>query len=358
MDKSFYNTKAPLDIPISIFKHARDRVPENKSPTLEALVVALTRFKTRDDIAAKAGGEISELDNWLARLAMSNGIPPNDLTRYAPTWARLWREASLNGSLSERVDRFRLQEKKKIWSRHKTTIPAWSPTVYKPGATRASANVLSLSCLVLDYDEDVALDAIQRIWADWFYIAHTSWSHEINAPRYRWVIPLASPVPAEAWERGWAWAKKMDRTIDRSCKNKDRIYFIPAVKSKAAPRWTYVNRAEHWLDLNGEHVPKIPKPRPVGRIGPRPPITVPAGEAERVARFRMDRDPATRRRVAQSANAQIRGSGADERATHVRCPGCGRLSVWWYIDPGRKRTASCNHIGNSCGWYGRLWEVI
>ena len=39
------------------------------------------------------------------------------------------------------------------------------------------------------------------------------------------------------------------------------------------------------------------------------------------------------------------------------CPGCGRASVLWYVEPGRKASAWCAHQ-NSCGWFGPLttWE--
>ena len=354
---SFYSIKPPQVVPISLFVGgARERQPVNKAPTVEGLAAALTRFKVRQDISAKAQAELTALDAWISRLVMSGGKPPNDLSRGASTWARIWRDSALIGTLDARVDRFRAQQAKRIWSRHKTAIPAWSPTIYAPRATRSAAAVKAVTALVLDIDDGATLEDILEVWGKFFFVAHTSWSHKEDAPKIRVVIFLAEPVKSKDWPKAWEWAKNQFPSMDEACSDASRIYFIPAIKGPNSPHWFHVNEGQGFLQLVGDHVPHAPRPRPLPKVKPRPPITVPGNEAERVMRFRMDRDPATRRRVALDVSAKIRGAGDRERATRAPCPSSGRASDWWYIHPSQKATASCDH-NDSCGWFGRLWEV-
>ena len=360
MNPLFYSTKPPEMVPISVFNGARDRKPRPKTPTLTALTTALTRFKIREDISRAATKELSVLDDWLARLVMTGGRPPSDLTRGAPTWARLWQESSLMGTLDDRVERFRGLQAKRIWSRYKLTIPAWSPAKFKNGSTRSLSAVELVSCLVLDIDDGkTGLKEILEVWGDVFFIVHTSWSHQDEAPRLRVAFPLSEPVPAKDWPNAWEWARSQFPSLDEACKDASRIYFVPAIKTPSSPHFHHVNPGKGFLKLVGDHIPRAPRPRPLPKIKPRPPITVPRNDADRVARFRMDRDPGTRRRVAHSVGAKLRGSGDNERATRGGpCPSCGRMSIWWYIHPTRKATASCDHIGaGKCNWFGRLWEV-
>lgn len=75
---------------------------------------------------------------------------------------------------------------------HKRNGRCWSPTRYIDGATsRRNAGVVSISCLVFDLDR-VPPDH-QRL-RDVCWIAHTTWSHMPRAPRWRVVVPLATPA--------------------------------------------------------------------------------------------------------------------------------------------------------------------
>ena len=54
--------------------------------------------------------------------------------------------------------------------------------------------------------------------------------------------------------------------------------------------------------------------------------------------------------------ARIRGECPQRRAEGVACPGCGRASVWFWIEPDRLKAACCNHLA-SCGWRGSLDDL-
>jgi hypothetical protein len=81
----------------------------------------------------------------------------------------------------------------------------WSPTKYAAGATsRGNAGDEAVSALVFDCDR-VPPDEKRLNGVRW--IAHTTWSHRPEAPRWRVVIPLCAPVAASAWSDVWRRAR-------------------------------------------------------------------------------------------------------------------------------------------------------
>ena len=74
---------------------------------------------------------------------------------------------------------------------------------------------------------------------------------------------------------------------------------------------------------------------------------------KRALRIALDDDPAVRERAGLMLGGQIRRGCA----TKVRCPSCGRASVWWALRPETCGAAFCDHRG-SCGWAGPIWKLI
>jgi len=96
------------------------------------------------------------------------------------------------------------------------------------------------------------------------------------------------------------------------------------------------------------------RPSPQARTG----VRLPPGDYHREAARRLRQDPGTRERLAERLGAQLVGSGENRSAKGVRCPQCGRPSVWWPIAPRcPSGTARCAHL-NSCGWWGSLADLI
>jgi len=81
---------------------------------------------------------------------------------------------------------------------------------------------------------------------------------------------------------------------------------------------------------------------------------VPRHNHEREMALQLKEDPASRVQLGRSLNAIIKGS--PETASGIQCPGCQRPSVWFFVSPDRKTSASCNH-SNSCSWYGSLYDL-
>ncbi|MCA9488760.1 MAG: hypothetical protein KC621_02525 [Myxococcales bacterium] len=229
----------------------------------------------------------------------------------------------------------------------KRSLPAWSPATFVPRAPRRADTVLSVGCLVFDVDEGDPDAAFAR-WPGLLAVMHTTWSHRSGSPRYRLVLPLARPVPAQLWSHAWAKAAARTPEADPACKDPSRLYFRPAVP---APGVLHDSRVQvgALLDL----VPEEPPPPPV----PAAVLRVPARLSDRAVAIRLGHDPDARDRVAAELGARLVGTGADRRATHAMCPGCGRASVWFYLEPRRLRWARCNHRG-TCRWEGPLAELL
>lgn len=244
----------------------------------------------------------------------------------------------------------------------KTSLWAWSPARFQPRALRSADSVVALSCLVLDYDDGTPLRDARLAWWDWTHLVHTSWSHTREAPRFRLVVPLARPVPALLWGRLWSWAA--DRSAgapDGACKDPCRVYFVPAVREVAWPYFADVHERD-WLDVDPQKLPLSADERADMEARERR-----AAMAARLAGDRPSTPGAARRRLGDllkcsgdlraMAGDALRGRVRGGRVSGVCCPGCGKRSVWWPIEPRGTPKALCSHR-NTCGWTGWLDELL
>jgi hypothetical protein len=244
----------------------------------------------------------------------------------------------------------------------KRRCAAWSPAVLHEGRRRGNDHVEAVSCIVLDYDDGTDLLTALDPWRDWPCIYHTSWSCTDDVAKYRLVVPLARPVPALAWRWVWRWAaQRAGGTIDPACSDASRLYFLPHRRPGAPfdtgthdpggalcdPDWHLVDAGT--LAAVGRSTDSVARERDwEGRD-----YRATASTAQRVAAEALRADPAVRERVGSALRGVVRGT----RCHGIRCPACGRASVWFLIDPRVKATAECNHR-NSCGWYGHLDQLL
>jgi hypothetical protein len=147
--------------------------------------------------------------------------------------------------------------------------PLWSPTLYKPGTTRAKANVVEVTCLVLDFDNGAGPEDFIRPFRGFAAAMHTTFQHLPEAQRWRVVLPLLTPVPAAEWPHVW---EQMTRhfggsAIDPSCKDASRIYYTPSCPP-GAERDAMAQDGE-WLNPAGFARPSVPLlvTRAMGHLG-------------------------------------------------------------------------------------------
>jgi len=228
----------------------------------------------------------------------------------------------------------------------KMRLPLWSPVAYRAGFVgRGNAGVVSLSALVLDFDEGDVARSVER-WKRYRMAWHTSWSSTAETMRARVVLPLAADHPAEHWPAVWAWLASLGITNDTKCKDVARAFYVGCPGEDGS--WAAGVVDGPLLDVSHLRVaPPAAKP-PTAGIQRRAGV-VGALRSERLIQLR---DPVWR----EQAGARVGGVGDGVRVRHARCPSCGRSSVWWWVDPATWHGAACEHR-NSCGWAGSVEEV-
>jgi len=232
---------------------------------------------------------------------------------------------------------------------------------YVGGALRDNRRALSavqrMSLLSLDVEGGPTTQEAHQAFLPWHHDIYTSWRHTPAEHRFRVVLPLARDVDGDAYRVIWAWAAdRMGGGVDPQAKDPSRALFLPAIKpdgSRAvAKAWTEAPLLDP-MPILDEHRKRMAAKRPPPVRPPPRRAYLPEDRARRLARHRLRADRGTRERAAAWLEARIRGS----RAERIVCPSCGRPSVWFYLEPGAKSTASCNHL-NSCGWWGHLDELL
>jgi replicative DNA helicase len=135
--------------------------------------------------------------------------------------------------------------------------PLWSPTLYRPDTTRGKANVEAVSCLVLDFDKGTSPTEFTRGWDTWAYVAHTTFQHTEEQPRWRIAFPLSAPISGAEWPAAWECLVRHfgSGQVDSSCRDASRIYYLPACPP-GAERDAWANEGR-WLDVEELFRPSV-----------------------------------------------------------------------------------------------------
>jgi hypothetical protein len=150
----------------------------------------------------------------------------------------------------------------------------FSPALFQP-AYRLKKNVLSITLLVLDYDHCADMERDFKVWCDMGLccLLYTSHSHKRNTqcnpyaePRFRIVVLLAEPIPANYFNSLWRWAAiQSGGIIDETTKDSSRMFYLPAIHSTKAPYEYRISDGKpldwHSLDLSPEPAKPIQKAR-------------------------------------------------------------------------------------------------
>jgi hypothetical protein len=114
----------------------------------------------------------------------------------------------------------------------KRQLPLWSPARFRAGYRRRE-NVIDVSLLVLDVDEDPVPDraALEREFSSYRplrVVAHSSSRATATAPRWRVAIALSRPVTAGEYDRLWpAFTSALPFPVGRQSKDPSRAWYFP-----------------------------------------------------------------------------------------------------------------------------------
>ncbi|MEL6347124.1 MAG: hypothetical protein AAFV53_28675 [Myxococcota bacterium] len=194
-----------------------------------------------------------------------------------------------------------------------------------------------MSCLVFDCDDGTPYTAAMDAFDGWAQIGHTSWSHTDYTPRWRLILPLSDPIQAGDWPAAFDAALKMWNMMmpaaakpDRRCKDASRLFFLPIHRPEQIDRFTWFRGGRLMTLTYEKQLIKTPN----------------AWQLHPDIRRRLQQDPRTRAAMGRLVGGRVTG----DRVTDVRCPRCGRASVWWMLTP--DKPAFC-HEG-ACHWTGRV----
>lgn len=217
---------------------------------------------------------------------------------------------------------------------------AWSPATFRDNR-RKNANVEAVSSLCFDFDEPLA--RWPHRWASlsddrgWIaahapHIWHETYRSAPGAHRGRLIVPLAEPIDARTCRET---LRRMTRQLgsDTSCTDPSRAFWLP--QGAHAAGVALVNAG---ADLY--RVDPVPPAPPRDRF---PTYCGPSAVYD---------TPQQREALGVKLGAEMTA----DSARRVRCPHCGRRSVWWWVAPERATRARCSHV-NGCGWSGRLGEL-
>jgi len=231
---------------VCTFDRVFDTAPKRETLLLRDLVRGLLRFELKPELLQRVDKNLRKLDqvwaSWEAGTyrsgkqyaalkaaadeARRDGQDPDAAAR--TTWEHLVTDAK---------------------GAPKRDLRLWAPCHYPANAKRGGDEVIHLSCLVLDYDKGLAFEEAQAVWMDWFHLAHSTWSHTPETPKFRIVLPLAGPVAASEWRGVWEWAATLTGPwIDPAMKGRGVTFALPTSPSAEAPKIAALHDGAPLLD--------------------------------------------------------------------------------------------------------------
>ena len=218
---------------IATFMRVFDVEPKRDVLTLEELTTGLTRFIVKPKLHRAITRDIERIEQaWDAWQAGE--------TTGGRRYGFIARAAKVGGEEAAREAKEALVRKAR--GRAKTDLRLWSPALYAEDGRRDSDHVISVSCLVLDFDSGVSPREASADWSRWYHVVHTTWSHRPEHPKFRLALPLAHPVWRDDWREVWEWAaERCGMANDPALKSAAATYALPATPHPGAHREAFVH---------------------------------------------------------------------------------------------------------------------
>ena len=222
------------------FERVFDTDPVQEALTLDELSRVLRRFELKPKLQGRIEREEARVDALYDRYKSGEALTGWRAARIR----RAAQEAdAAGGGRDEAVRRCVEALRSEAGKQSKKELRIWSPALYRPDAPkRGGDHVSHVSCLVLDYDDGSTIEEATEVWDSWYHLVHTTWSHTPARHKFRLILPLARPVPAEDWREVWQWAQEYSGgAIDPACKSPASTFALPAVPSADWPRRAFVH---------------------------------------------------------------------------------------------------------------------
>jgi ribosomal protein S27E len=249
--------------------------------------------------------------------------------------------------------------KKRRHITEKKKIPMWSPAHFKNGY-RCLVNVTYLHWFVADVDTGadyfVVCDRLKK--AQFLFFAHCTWSWSDSLHKFRVALPLETSIPAIDWSVCWDvardWFEDLTKArLDITTKDASRAYAVSAHQDRQIPPpmitdGYHLNLHQYCeamiIEKRRQDAIKAELIARQQQLNLRPKTT---GEIQNKQHNQnVTITDAEKRAIAQRVGAKIDGN----YAKHIRCPNCGRSSVWFSLSG---HIARCNHK-NSCGYFAQI----
>lgn len=271
---------------------------------------------------------------------------------------------------------------------------AWCPATFKAGTSKNNHNCVSVNLMVIDVDGGYSFDDVFTTIKSLRLrcMMHTSFSCGADYDRFRVVMPLHSPVPADEWKfyhrgmvRWWNDFVHNNWVIPANRHKTDKDGGLKFVDTKAhdCSRGYYAGyRTQYWksaIHLDDDQIPDWDRYAQWEKRDHYALLDQKKKEAEenrkRLESFNRNLDGKrrsysdTRRYVyemlktqrdwrailASKLGAKIVQSVDGDRAQNWTCPQCNRAdATYFYLDGiANISSAKCGHL-NSCGWSGSL----
>jgi len=223
---------------VSTFGRVFDVHPAPDALTVPELVEALSRFQLKTELARRQRRELER-----ARAVHDTFV--RDGTHEGPMGKRLERHLARHAGAPDAATRGTpdaatlalVDLEKDIRREAKQDLRLWAPIRFAEGAKRDDAGVEHLSALVLDFDRGPGPAELERLYADWLHIAHSTWSHTPEHPKLRLVLPLATPIAPADYDALWHFADALSaHTSDPTGRALARAWALPAVPSPTTER--------------------------------------------------------------------------------------------------------------------------
>ncbi|WP_296892366.1 DUF5906 domain-containing protein [Thiobacillus sp.] len=127
----------------------------------------------------------------------------------------------------------------------------WIPcSVIDQIGRRSQSNMDKAYLLVLDIDTGMMLDDVKSRIAGLEAAIHSSYSHTPEKPKWRVVMPLNEPIPANEIQKVFDhFQEKFDGLLDASCGHDPaRLYYLPSCPKDAAHLFVYEHLEGELLD--------------------------------------------------------------------------------------------------------------